>query len=375
MPLTADPTPPGPITNVEVNNMPGRVELRYTLPSSENLLYVRANYTLESGREMEVKASYYNNSMVLEGFRGGEQAVPVQVSTVNRSEVASEPIEVMVSPAPAPIFDVKESLSLTPDFGGLRVQAENPTGTDVAILIMIRDDAGDWEPIPNSIYTSQDTVNQAIRGYDTTALDLAIVVRDRWLNNTDTLFQTIQPLFETLIPTSGYRPIKLANDPPPFSYHQIEDLWDGLLTWPDVYLTLRDNPAENHTVTMDMGTVAKLSRVKMWQFPEPIGGIQTYYYLGVMKHFKIWGRTDQPDPSGSWDGWIELGEYIVEKPSGLPYGQQSNEDVLKGQSGEDFQIPLDAPPVRFIRIQNLENWAGRESLAISEMLLYGDPNQ
>ncbi|PHN02717.1 DUF5000 domain-containing lipoprotein [Flavilitoribacter nigricans] len=372
VPLESNSNPPGQLTNIQVENLKGKVRLRYTLPEDEDLLYVRANYTLENGETVEVKSSFYNNFMLLEGFRG-EQDVPVQLRTVNRSEVASEPVEISVNPLLAPIFDVFSTLKVETDFGGVRITATNEDKDDVSILVMNRNDLGDWEPLPNSIYTSSLDINQSIRGYDTTAVDFAITIRDRWLNTTDTLFTTLKPLYETLIPTSGYRPVRLLNDQPPYPENRVEYLWDGQFFWPNVWLTLRSDPSQDHTVTVDMGTTAKLSRIKMWQYPEWVGGVQTYYYLGAMKEFRIWGTNETPDPSGSFDGWTLLGEYEVTKPSGLPYGQQSNEDVLSATAGEDFEIPFDAPPVRYIRVQNLENFAGQESLAIAEMLMYGAP--
>lgn len=372
VPLENNPSPPGQVTNIQSENLKGKVRLTYTLPDDEDLLYIRANYTRESGEEVEVKSSFYNNFMLLEGFRG-EQDVKIQLRSVNRSEVASEPVEITVNPLLAPIFDVFETLKAETDFGGVRITATNVDEDDVSILIMNRNELGDWEPLPNSIYTSSLDINQSIRGYDTTAVDFAITIRDRWLNTTDTLFTTIKPLYETLIPTSGYRPVRLLNDQPPYPENQVNYLWDGQFFWPNVWLTLRSDPTQDHTVTVDMGTTAKLSRVKMWQYPEWVGGVQTYYYLGAMKQFRIWGTNKTPDPSGSFDGWTLLGEYEVTKPSGLPYGQQSNEDVLTATAGEDFEIPFDAPPVRYIRVQNLVNFAGQESLAIAEMLMYGAP--
>lgn len=373
-PLENNTTPPGQVSNVNVENLKGKALLTYTLPGDEDLLYVKANYKLENGREMEVKSSYYKNFMLLEGFRGGENQIPVELRAVNRSEVASEPLEINVTPLPSPIFDVYESIVTNPDFGGIRIEATNDDEIDLAILVMNRNEVGDWEPIQNSIYTSNPDINQSIRGYDTVAVEFGIVVRDRWLNVTDTFFTEIKPLFETLIPISGYRPLRLANDQPPYPENRVEFLWDGQFFWPNVWLTLRENPTQNHTVTVDMGTTAKLSRVRMWQYPEWVGGVQTYYYLGAMRVFRIWGTNETPDPAGSFDSWTLLGEYEVTKPSGLPYGQQSNEDVLTATAGEDFEIPFDSPPVRYIRIQNLENFAGLESLAIAEMLMYGDPN-
>lgn len=373
-PLENNSTPPQPVSNVNVENLPGKVKLTYTLPNDKDLLYVVAEYTLENGQKMEVKSSYYKNSMVLEGFTGLEQE-EVNIYSVNRSEVKSEPVNIEIAPLKAPIFDIFDSLTVDPDFGGVRVKAQNEEREDIAILVMLKNDKGEFEPLPNSIYTSVSEISESVRGLDTTEKEFAVTVRDRWQNTTDTLFKTISPLYETAIPKSGYAALRLANDQPGYPGTRVENLWDGnIRNWPQVWLTLRSDSSENHTVTFDIGETVKLSRIVIWDYPELIGGVLTYYYLGDMKKFRIWGRADTPDPSGSFDGWTLLGEYEKTKPSGLPYGQQNNEDVEKAEAGFNYEFSLDAPPMRYIRIQNLENYAGLESLAISEVQVYGDPN-
>jgi len=370
-PLENNTVPPGPVSNIQVQNLKGKVLLKYTLPSDNDLLYVQASYNLENGTPMEVKSSYYKNSMILEGF-SGLQDVEVSIVAVNRSEVKSSPVNIVVNPERASIFDVFESLEITEDFGGFRVEAQNPDEEDIAILILEQNSQGEYETSNNSIYTSRETVNKVLRGYEAVSQNFGFLVRDRWSNVTDTLYTDLTPIFEEVISTSGYNALILDNDQPGYPENVRSNLWDGdTKNWPNVWLTLREDPSENHTVTFEIGVTAKLSRIRIWDYPEWVNNVQTYYYLGNMRHFRIWGTNQQPDQSGSFDNWTLLGEYESVKPSGLPYGQQSNEDVLTIEAGVDYEIPIDAPEVRYIRIQNLENWAGLESLAISEILVYG----
>lgn len=373
-PYENNQVPPDPISNVQIENLKGKVRLTYTLPSNEDLLYVQANYLLENGMPMEVKSSYYNNNMLLEGFTG-LQEVEVQLFAVNRSEVASIPVFITVQPDLAPIYDVFDSLEVTPDFGGFRVRATNPEEESLAILILETNELNQIEETPNSIYTSVIDIERAVRGYNPVLQEFGFTVRDRWNNLTDTLYVELTPIFEAAIPKSGYNPYILDNDQPGYPENTVDNLWDGdTKNWPNVWLTLREDPTENHTVTFEIGTTAQLSRIRIWDYPEWVNGVQTYYYLGNMRYFRIWGTNEVPDQSGSFDSWTLLGEYESIKPSGLPYEQQSNEDVITIEAGVDYDIPIDAPPVRYIRIQNLENWAGLESLAISEVQVYGNPN-
>ncbi|MCB4800350.1 DUF5000 domain-containing lipoprotein, partial [Neotamlana laminarinivorans] len=75
---------------------------------------------------------------------------------------------------------------------------------------------------------------------------------------------------------------------------------------------------------------------------------------------------------GSWASWDLLGTFEVIKPSGLPLTQQNNEDIEFAQDGFNWPIPITAPKYRYLRINNLENWAGSGRLAIAEMRVYGD---
>lgn len=372
--LEGNSTPPAEVTNVVVQNLAGKAKLTYTLPSDEDLLYVVARYTLENGTPMEVKTSYYSNSMLLEGFTG-QSTSEVKVYAVNRSEAESKPVSVTVAPLKAPIFDIYDSLVAQPDFGGIRITADNPTKEEVGILVMQKNIQGDWVPLRTSIYTSVDEIKQSLRGFEPVEQEFAIVVRDKWLNYTDTLEINIEPLFEQLMPKSAFVGVKLANDAKTIdNAYPVSNLFDGqFLEYWGSYFTDRTIDVGNHLVTFDVGKTTKLSRLRLWQFSEPIGGKRLYYYLGAMKKFRIWGSNTLND--GTLDSnWTLMGEYEIKKPSGLPYGQEDNDDLLAARDGTDFEVALDKPAVRYLRIECLENWIGGKFMAVSEVHVYGNPN-
>lgn len=376
-PLEHSTIAPGEVENIAVQNLPGKAKLTYSLPEDKDLLYIVAQYTLENGTKMEVKASYYNNSMLLEGFRGNTET-EVTVYAVNRSEVKSSPVKIKVNPLLAPIFDVYDALTVQPDFGGLRIKTVNPTKENLSILVLQKNTQGDWEPSPKSIYTKTTTVNQALRGFEIKPQEFAFVIRDRWLNVTDTLFQEVTPIFEQLMPKSSYGAIKLANDAA--SPYPVTNLWDGqFLEWWGSYFTERTISVGNHLVTFDIGKITQLSRLRIWQFSEPIGGQRLYYYLGAMRKFRIWGSNTLNN--GDLSGWTNMGEYEVGKdyfeiikPSGLPYAQETNDDLIAARDGQDWEISIDKPAVRYLRIECLENWTGGQFMAVSEVHVYGNPN-
>ena len=348
------------------------MKLSYTLPNNQDLLYIVARYTLENGTPMEVKSSYYNSSMLLEGFAGQSER-DVEIYAVNRSEAESNPVQIKVNPLEAPIFDVFKSLEVQADFGGLRITADNPNLENLAILVMQKNVENDWEPLPTSIYTATDEIKKSLRGFDTISQNFALTIRDRWLNVTDTLYTEIKPLFETIMPKSDFVGVNLSNDAEVICCYPVSNLWDGeFLQYWGSYFTSRTIDTKDHLVTFDIGKKTKLSRLKIWQFSEPIGGQRLYYYLGAMKTFRIWGSNELND--GDLSGWTLLGDFEVKKPSGLPYAQETNEDLLAAQDGADYEISFDMPAVRYLRIQCLDNWAGGDFMAVSEVQVYGNPN-
>ncbi|MES2240296.1 MAG: DUF4959 domain-containing protein [Bacteroidota bacterium] len=371
-PLENNSEAPGQVKNVTVENLPGSAKITYTLPSDQDLLYVRAEYTLASGKKMEVKSSYYNNSLEVEGFADAKE-YEIQLYSVNRSATESKPVVVKIHPLESSIWDVYRSLDIKAAFGGIRVKAANPNRQDISILVMEKNNLGDWVVDTKSIYTSTNLISKTLRGYTVAEHNYAITVRDRWLNTTDTLFTAITPILELSIPKSGYKHFPLPGDTKTHATAVPAGMWDGeLQNWPKVFLT-DGSVVGQHVVTIDTGILAKMSRIVIWDYPEYYLG-RSYYYIGDLKEFEVYGSAS-PNPDGSLDGtWVKLGTYNAVKPSGLPYGQQSDEDYQTAFAGLSWEFDVSAPKVRYLRIKSLKNWAGIGTMAIGEIQVYGNPN-
>jgi hypothetical protein len=371
-PVENDSVAPAPISNVSVENLSGGAKLTYTLPDDDDLKEVRAEYTLSSGEEKEIKSSFYNNSLTIEGYADSTER-QVKLFAVDRSENSSEPVDVTINPKRSDIYDVFNSLNIQAAFGGVQVDAENPNRRDVAILLMQENDLGELEPIESSIYTSRDKISSTIRGLDTLKQDYAVTVRDRFQNYTDTMYTEVTPLFETQLSDSKFTGYFQPGDNTAIGDFGLNRLWNGnFYQWPGVYVTKRQNINTPHRITFDLGQEARLSRIKIWDYPQYVNNEQVYYYDVCMKKFEIWGSTNPLD-DGSFTNWTKLGTYTETKPSGLPYGEQSNEDYQTARAGFDWEFSLDSPRVRYIRIVNLENWSGTTTMGIAELQVFGDP--
>lgn len=374
-PLEHNSTPPGPVTNISIKNQPAQATITYTLPKDQDLLYVKAVYPLKSGVIREVKASYYTNTMVLDGFADTE-IHDVKIYAVNRSEVESEPVTIQIQPLESPIWDVFNTMEILPDFAGVKVTATNPFKADVTIEVIRPDSLGRWGKFGDDIYTSVEKISKTTRGLDTIPQLFGATVRDRFMNYTDTIYATISPFFEEALDKGKFREIRLPGDAEIQSASPgIHMIWNNDSWWNQSQrlMTTTDN-TNPQWVTFDTGQNAKLSRFKIYNYAEWMGGgskPSLFYYRGQMRYFELWG-TMEYTLDGSFDSWTLLGTYEVTKPSGLPYGEQSTEDWDKGEAGFEFDIDTSAPKVRYLRIKNNENWEGSTWLDIVEINIYGD---
>lgn len=366
------------ITNIQIENLHGEVRLTYQLPNDPTLLYVRAEYLLNSGVKREVKASYYTNTMLLEGF-GDTEKHEVKLYSVSRNEIESEPIVIEVEPLENPIFATKRSLTLGETFGGVWFHADNPTEDEIAIEVHVKDSIGNWQKLTD-IVSSAPVIDRAHRGMDTLSYDLSVTVRDRFLNYTDTTYHTIKPIHEVELDKSKFKHLNLpgeAKSETP-TWLEPECMWDNL-NGPDMvtrWLGLHtSDPSPTH-ISFDTGVVSKLSRFVWWGYGYDggymIDGRRQFFIGEHMRFFEIWGSND-PDPDGSFDSWTLLASFETIKPSGLPIGQQTNEDYEAGVLGHEFIFPADVPEVRYLRIRNIQNFSGHGKFGIVEIALFGSP--
>jgi hypothetical protein len=374
-PLCDDPTPPAQISNVQVENRAGMAKIMYTVPKDGNLLYVQAEYVGTNGKPVETKASYYGDSLIVNGFADTDEH-EVRLYSVSRCGVKSEPVLATVKPKEAPIFEVFRSLVIENFFGGFRITAANPTGENIGILVLSKNKFQEYE-VDNykSLYLTagEKDILAKVRGMDTVTTRLGFVIQDRFGNNSDTLFQDITPIYEAQLDKSKFKTYVLPGDAPQVTNGaRLEYAWDNRLGWPYVSFTDQTAGGPNpHMITFDLGVTAKLSLIWIRPFPEL--NPQQFYFLTTMKRFEIYGST-APTANGALDAsWKLLNSFTVIKPSGTGYGKDTDLDRQIAAAGFNWEIPLNAPKVRFLRIRCLENWAGGTAQNINEITVYGDP--
>jgi hypothetical protein len=365
---SGDGSTPDPLKSVSVASLPGAAQLTYILPASTGLLYVKAVYEIQPGIKREVRASYYNNSMVVDGF-ADTLLHQVQLYVVTRDEKQSEPVTVTVSPLTPPYIDVYRSLSVMADFGGVHVSFKNKTGAELAIVSLTPDSIGVFDQA-DVYYTKVDSGDFSLRGYKAEKRKFGFFIKDRWGNISDTLTGEYTPLYEEPLDKTKFKEVDLPTDIGYGWGFSMPYLWNGVFKGYDMWHSADKLDGMPLWFTFDMGTTAQLSRIGLWQRNQDGGWI---YSQNNVREFEVYGSTN-PNPNGSWDNsWTLLAHQTVIKPSGLPVGQTSSADVTAAETGELMNVPLTAPRVRYIRVKVLRTWTdGGYAANIAEMSFWGD---
>src|SRR5690606_25559166 len=109
----ADNIPPGEITDIRVKNTNGGAVIHYRLPSDNDLLGAKAVFTFSENEEpMEVYASAFKDSIVLEGYANTEEHI-VQLYAIDKSNNLSQPVSVTIQPLTPPISLIRQDRKST----------------------------------------------------------------------------------------------------------------------------------------------------------------------------------------------------------------------------------------------------------------------
>ncbi|TKG95431.1 DUF4959 domain-containing protein [Puteibacter caeruleilacunae] len=359
-PLENDAVPPGKIEVTSVENGPGKATINYELPDDSDLLYVKATYVV-NGKEREVKSTYYNKEINLEGFNEITD-YPVKLICVDRSDNEGEAVTVNVQPEEAPVFQIFKTLSIAADWGGVKYSWNNEFNAPIVVNLLAQDSVGVMQPL-EWVYTETEDGEKALRGFEPEENVFAAVIRDRYDNYSDTLYSTQTPLFEEEIEIDE-------------SYLKVFDNDTKRNSWSKSWSKLFDeNPTNSSYVafetaypqiySFDLKKTVKVSRFLLW------GRSDRHYEGGNPQKFRLYGAKELPE-SNDLEAWELLGSYDVKRPSGLPFAADlTTEDKEFADSGFELLVPLDAPEVRYIRVVLDKTFGNTKYSYHSDIKLFG----
>lgn len=362
-----DGVAPGVVEIISSEAIPGGVIINYKNPVDEDLMYVKACYVLASGKQMEVRVSAYDNKVTLEGFNDTEEK-EVKFYCIDRHENIGDPVSYRFLPGISPLTTAFKTVDIGVAFGGATVTLENEDKGNLVVEVLSKDSLNQWYSV-HTEYTSVRNVKLPLRGFGPEERVFGVYLRDRWDNVTDTILKTLVPLEEYQLDKRKFKEVVLPGDEPMGGWNwTMNYMWDGITSGDNMCHT---NPFNSFPVsfTFDLGTTTKLSRYVYWS-RQP----DYWYSHGNMKEWEVYGRYDKPADDGSWDEWLLLRKCESIKPSGLPNGQQTTEDIEHATKGEEFEFNIDLPAVRYIRIKALNTFDGTNMVHIAEMTFFGQKN-
>ena len=364
-PINGNAGKPAPLTAATVENLPGGARIRYDVPGDKSLLYVKALYEIRPGVEQEAKSTFYTNTIEVNGFsRAG--TYPVKLISVGRNGEESQPLVVTVEPTTPPLQQAFNSLVIQESWGGATITMENANEADLTVEVVTPDDFGNYA-IAETFYTKMKDSRMPVRGFDPEPRTFGVVLKDHWGNRSDTVFKEVTPWFEQPIP-KPFAKVDLPTDytePHNNGSAVLERIWNDSKSESD-FVTVPGHGLPQW-FTFDLKATVQLSRLVLFK------RLTTafLYNSGAVKRWEIYGSND-PNPDGSWDdSWTLLMECQSIKPSGLPAGENTDEDRAYAAAGEEFLFPDDIPAVRYIRWKTLENWGNVSHVNITEIDVYG----
>lgn len=407
---------PQQVVNYNITSTNGGAVIAYSLPNDKNILYVMAEYE-RNGKIWTERSSIYNHSLNIQGFNTIEE-VTVRVYTVNYFETRSDPVFVSFTPLESPLSLAFKSLKVEAAFGGIFASWENPTQTELGVLVMIEEEG---TLVEKEMYFSSFTETaHPFRQYEDIETVFALSFEDKFGNVSEIIRYTLIPLpevhiempdnyswqagdiaHETLkdnIPHDNYTQNTTVNRTKVFNglTHALgtPGMNEGWLT--------ESRTDKSPIFTIDLGAKVvnsnkepgkayKLSRMKIWPRMQGNQNNNTAYHSGQpytvnnVLAFELYGisefPTDKLSDKGYWlepfteayfehpgvtisapnftDEWVYLGRFDIERLDLM--GASAADIIQRALDGNEFNMPLDAKPVRYVRFVVLETDKGSPS--------------
>ena len=371
-----DSTPPGSLSVEDITPTNGGGIISYLLPDDSDVLFVRAEYTNSLGVDVYRVSSSHNNYIEIDGLN---QNTPVQVRlfVVDENENLSQPVEVEFTPLPSFIYLVQQSISITPDLGGVKLEWENVAEKTVYVHLHIVSDDNEEIRILSSNNSSE---NIFVRGLESVEMTFLTKVEDFDGNITDLEEKaTLTPLFEEMIDKSTWT---LVNQ---LSVNG--NAWEGETTafWDDVVDTAETNSDNSYfiiwrdqnggtlnwplDIVISLNKNVRVHRFKVWQRAFWYGGptgVPYYYQEENMRSFDLFASNNLTD-------WTLLGQFDIGDPSD-ENGNIPQDFIDAAANGHDFNLDGVSDTFRYLKFSITSNYGSDTYVHGSEITLWGLDN-
>lgn len=368
-----DSTPPGSLLVENITPTNGGGIISYSLPDDSDILFVRAEYTNSLGVDVYRVSSSHNNFIEIDGLN---QNTPVQVKlfVIDENENMSQPVDIEFTPLPSFIYLVQESITITPDLGGVKLEWENEAEKTVYVHLHIVN-AGEEEIRILSSNNASESV--FVRGLESVEMTFLTKVEDFDGNITELEEKAIlTPLFEEMIDKSTWTLISQLS--------VNGDAWEGQTTafWDDVVDTAETNSDNSYfiiwrdqnggtlnwplDIVIDLNKNVRVHRLKVWQRAFWYGGptgIPYYYQEENMRSFDLYASNNSVD-------WTLLGQFDIGDPSD-ENGNIPQDFIDAAANGHDFDLDGVSEPFRYLKFSLTSNYGSDTYVHGSEITLWG----
>ena len=383
---------PKQVTVTRIENQNGQSIIYYNLPDDVNFKYIKAVYQPRSGVKSEVKASFFTDSLIVNGFVS-EGDYPVELYSVSGGEACSEPVKITVSPLQPPYLLAANTAKMTADWGGIKFESNNPMEKKLIYFIEQKDTVSNgWNLLSQNV-SADSEYSVTVRGLESKKSEFRYYIQDYWGNKSEPTEVELTPWFEE---KCDKKPWKQVFPPDEFlikgfSGSVVQNSWDdnnmqdNNKCWQNASKTYKFPIAW----TIDLGDTYHLSRLEEWAqyYPDsnPTKRYEKYFNGTDLKDFELYGAEtlDMENPLFDSEGnlnpnWTLLGKYTNTRPSGslLTATEEAITELEEyhyvNRVPRSFDIPIDAPNVRYFKMRILTNWRNTQDIVcIAEISLYG----
>ena len=375
--IKGDTDPPGKLLIESVVSTSGGGIVFYNLPPDNDVLFVRADYKNAQGDDVYRVSSKENDSIEISGLI---ETTPVNInlSVFDTSQNQSESVTVELTPLRSFIFDVLESVVITPDLGGVRVNWTNNEEKTVFIYVTIVN--GDGEEEVRILSSNNKNGARFVRGLPAEEQNFSIKVEDFDGNSTPvTDYGSYTPLFEEKIDKSSWRLVG--------NLSVNGDAWEGqtINFWDDIVDTVSTNSDNSYfiiyrslnggvlrwplDIVIDLNKIVKINRFKIWQRAFWYNGPANtayYYQAENLRSFDVYVSNDKIE-------WQLLGNFDIGDPTDAE-GNIPDDKIEEASQGHDFNLEEVSPEFRYLKFSITANYGSDTYVHGSEISLFGIDN-
>jgi hypothetical protein len=308
---------------------------------------------------------------VIEGYNDTIEH-QAQIYTINRAQVESDPLPVPFRPLPSPLGKAVESVKIQTDFGGVNFSWQNVDQSPLIFEMLSQDVNGELNTA-KIIGSDSEKGEYILNGFPPEPTKFGLVIYDNFGNQSDLILPpegTLIPLLERRLPKEDMQVLILPQGDKSFSFYGCTDrmmIDDNETTFGHTNTGLE---GQRISITLDLGGIAKLSRIVIHQRPGQ------EYASNSPRNFDIYTREAEPSADGNWEEWNLALKASMIKPSGSDFGIKTDADMIYALAGIEFFIPANVEPARYLRFDFLSSWYTNVpgAIFVAEITVYGDWN-